>query len=151
MNLTFCTLIHPDRRREQNVKEKGLGFNWGPAGVSTALFTGVYLADILKVAKPKKVNGVRPLHVIFEGYDFDLPQGPYGTSQRLSWASDRKHGILIAWAMNGIPLEPDHGFPLRVVCPGMVGGRSVVGILSFLFIHHSVNAAALLPEMVAQD
>ncbi|TFK98170.1 hypothetical protein BDV98DRAFT_573190 [Pterulicium gracile] len=125
VSLPITLVCAGNRRREQNVKEKGLGFNWGPAGVSTALFTGVYLADILKVAKPKKVNGVRPLHVIFEGYDFDLPQGPYGTSQRLSWASDRKHGILIAWAMNGIPLEPDHGFPLRVVCPGMVGGRSV--------------------------
>jgi hypothetical protein len=30
----------PDRRREQNVVRKSLGFNWGAAGLSTALFTG---------------------------------------------------------------------------------------------------------------
>jgi nitrate reductase (NAD(P)H) len=27
--------------------------------------------------------------------------------------------------MNGLPLEPDHGFPVRVVVPGQIGGRSV--------------------------
>ncbi|THH09687.1 hypothetical protein EW146_g8611 [Bondarzewia mesenterica] len=36
-----------NRRREQNVVRKSLGFNWGAAGLSTALFTGVYLADLL--------------------------------------------------------------------------------------------------------
>jgi nitrate reductase (NAD(P)H) len=48
---------------------------WGAAGVSTALFTGVYLADLLALVKPKK--GAR--HVIFEGAD-KLPNGCYGTS-----------------------------------------------------------------------
>lgn len=27
--------------------------------------------------------------------------------------------------MNGLPLEPDHGFPVRVLIPGQIGGRSV--------------------------
>jgi hypothetical protein len=27
--------------------------------------------------------------------------------------------------MNGLPLEPDHGFPVRVIVPGQIGGRSV--------------------------
>lgn len=36
-----------------------------------------------------------------------------------------------AWAMNGLPLEPDHGFPVRVVVPGQIGGRMVkVGALA---------------------
>jgi len=33
--------------------------------------------------------------------------------------------MLLAWAMNGEALEPDHGFPLRLVVPGQIGGRSV--------------------------
>ena len=59
--------------------------------MSTALWTGVYLADILEYVKP-----IRPAakHVIFEGAD-ELPNGPYGTSQRLSWAADRMKGMLI--------------------------------------------------------
>ncbi|KAF9455798.1 hypothetical protein BDZ94DRAFT_1276612 [Collybia nuda] len=114
-----------NRRKEQNVVQKGLGFSWGAAGVSTALFTGVYLSDILKFVKPTpSSDGRRPKHVVFEGID-NLPQGPYGTSQKLSFAKDESKGILISWAMNGLPLTPDHGFPLRVVIPGQIGGRSV--------------------------
>jgi nitrate reductase (NAD(P)H) len=37
----------------------------------------------------------------------------------------REKGMLLAWAMNGEALEPDHGFPLRLVVPGQIGGRSV--------------------------
>ncbi|CEL51483.1 nitrate reductase NiaD [Rhizoctonia solani AG-1 IB] len=110
-----------NRRKEQNMVLKGLGFSWGAAGVSTALFTGVYLSDVLEYAQP-----IRPAakHVVFEGTD-SLPNGPYGTSQLLSWAANKEKGMLLAWAMNGLPLTPDHGFPLRVVIPGQIGGRSV--------------------------
>ena len=131
-----------NRRREQNVVRKSLGFDWGTAGVSTALWTGVYLADVLAYVRPE--TG-RAKHVIFEGADA-LPKGPYGTSQKLSWAADRTKGMMLgecvgrvvrelglmgcvcacaAWAMNGLPLEPDHGFPVRVVIPGQIGGRMV--------------------------
>ncbi|KAH9478951.1 Nitrate reductase [NADPH] [Psilocybe cubensis] len=109
-----------NRRKEQNVVQQSLGFSWGAAGLSTALFTGVYLADVLRYVHP--VRGAK--HVIFEGVD-DLPNGPYGTSQLLSWASDVRQGMMIAWAMNGLALEPDHGYPLRLVVPGQIGGRSV--------------------------
>lgn len=124
-----------NRRKEQNMVTKGLGFNWGAAGVSTGLFTGVYLADILEYCKPKNplyssypsydtpVPG-RARHVIFEGAD-ELPKGKYGTSQRLNWACDRAKGMLIAWGLNGEDLSPDHGYPLRLVVPGQIGGRMV--------------------------
>ncbi|KAL4248390.1 Nitrate reductase [Abortiporus biennis] len=110
-----------NRRKEQNVVRKSLGFNWGAGGVSTALWTGVYLADILEYVKPFYKEAK---HVIFEGDD-ELPNGPYGTSQRSSVAREKRNGILIAWAMNGLPLEPDHGFPVRLIVPGQIGGRMV--------------------------
>lgn len=124
-----------NRRKEQNMVLKGLGFNWGAAGVSTGLFTGVYLADILDYCKPlnpllssypssdQHIPG-RARHVIFEGAD-ELPKGKYGTSQRLSWALDRSNGMLISWGLNGEDLLPDHGYPLRLVVPGQIGGRMV--------------------------
>jgi nitrate reductase (NAD(P)H) len=80
-----------NRRKEQNVVRKGLGFNWGAAGVSTALFTGVYLSDILDHVKP--IRG-KAKHVIFEGADV-LPNGPYGTSQKLNKAHNKENGMLI--------------------------------------------------------
>jgi len=63
-----------NRRKEQNVVQKSLGFSWGAAGLSTALFTGVYLADVLDYIQPTR----KAKHVVFEGCD-DLPNGPYGT------------------------------------------------------------------------
>lgn len=63
-----------NRRKEQNVVQKSLGFNWGAAGTSTALFTGVRLADVLDFIQPQR--GAK--HVVFEGGD-SLPNGPYGT------------------------------------------------------------------------
>ncbi|GAA5820479.1 hypothetical protein JCM3770_005542 [Rhodotorula araucariae] len=119
-----------NRRKEQNVVQKSLGFSWGAAGLSTALFTGVYLADVLNYVQPRAKGTFgqpgyrRPEHVVFEGAE-DLPNGKYGTSQRLRWARQKEKGMLLAWAMNGEALEPDHGFPLRLVVPGQIGGRSV--------------------------
>lgn len=113
-----------NRRREQNVVSKSLGFSWGAAGLSTALFTGVYLSDVLAYAQPD-VAAKRTGHCIFEGSDDDLPNGPYGTSQTMKWAMSKDKGMLIAWKMNGLDLEADHGFPVRVVIPGQIGGRSV--------------------------
>ncbi|KAN0061888.1 Cytosolic Fe-S cluster assembly factor nar1 [Thecaphora frezii] len=135
VTLPITLVCAGNRRKEQNMVAKGLGFNWGAAGVSTGLFTGVYLADILEYCRPKRplyssypsydtpVPG-RARHVIFEGAD-QLPKGKYGTSQRLNWAMDRSKGMLIAWGLNGEDLSPDHGYPLRLVVPGQIGGRMV--------------------------
>lgn len=109
-----------NRRKEQNMVKKTKGFSWGAAGVSTALFTGVVLGDVLRKAKPKR--GAK--YVCMEGAD-KLPNGYYGTSVKLNWAMDANKGMMLAHKMNGEMLRPDHGKPLRVVIPGQIGGRSV--------------------------
>jgi nitrate reductase (NAD(P)H) len=121
-NVTYpVTLVCAgNRRKEQNVVRKSKGFSWGAAGVSTALFTGVVLHEVLKKAKP--MRGAR--YVCMEGAD-KLPNGHYGTSVKLNWAMDPNKGMMLAHGMNGEMLRPDHGKPLRVVIPGQIGGRSV--------------------------
>lgn len=121
-NVTYpVTLVCAgNRRKEQNVVRKTKGFSWGAAGVSTALFTGVVMGDILRKAKPKR--GAR--YVCMEGAD-KLPNGYYGTSVKLNWALDPNRGMMLAHGMNGEMLRPDHGKPLRAVIPGQIGGRSV--------------------------
>lgn len=53
------------------------------------------------------------------------PNGYYGTSVKMNWVMDPNRGIMLAHGMNGEPLRPDHGKPLRAVIPGQIGGRSV--------------------------
>lgn len=50
--------------------------------------------------------------------DNDYPQH-FGRSLTLEHA--RRPEVLLAWAMNGEPLEPKHGYPLRLIVPGWFG------------------------------
>ena len=62
----------------------------------------------------------------FEGADLSPEAKPpqrFGGSIPLDKA--RRPEVLLAWAMNGEPLQPVHGAPLRVVVPGYIGARSI--------------------------
>lgn len=141
-----------NRRKEQNQVRKSKGFSWGAAGVSTALFTGPMMADIIRRAKPMR----RARYVCMEGAD-KLPNGYYGTSVKLNWVMDPNKGIMLAHKMNGEPLEPDHGRPLRAVIPGQIGGRSVKWLTKLIVTDspsdnwYHINDNRVLPTMVTPE
>ncbi|GAB4844858.1 Nitrate reductase [NADH] 1 [Ancistrocladus abbreviatus] len=115
-----------NRRKEQNMVKKTSGFNWGASGTSTSVWRGVPLRDVLKrcgVMSRKK----GALNVCFEGAE-DLPGGggsKYGTSISKGVAMDPSRDIILAYMQNGQRLAPDHGFPVRIIIPGFIGGRMV--------------------------
>ncbi|KAF3905116.1 hypothetical protein ABW21_db0202730 [Orbilia brochopaga] len=146
-----------NRRKEQNVVRKTKGFSWGAAGVSTAIWTGCMLSDVIARAKPLK----KAKYVCMEGAD-KLPNGYYGTSVKLSWVRDPARGIMLAHRMNGEMLAPDHGRPLRVVIPGQIGGRSVKWLKRLIVTEgpsenwyhiydNRVLPTMVTPEMSSQD
>src|ERR1700736_29209 len=95
---------------------------WGPGATGTACWRGGALADVLAAA------GVdaRARHVAFVGADHCAQAAPpqlYGASIPLAKALGEE--VLLAYEMNGRPLEPVHGAPVRVVVPGYIGARSV--------------------------
>src|ERR671936_49002 len=95
---------------------------WGPGATGTATWTGVALAYVLAVAGPLR----EAAHVGFEGADLCSQAKPperFGGSVPLDKAC--RPEVLLAWAMNGEPLPPVHGAPLRVIVPGYIGARSV--------------------------
>ncbi|KAL4915555.1 hypothetical protein BDW62DRAFT_219339 [Aspergillus aurantiobrunneus] len=141
-----------NRRKEQNTVRKSKGFSWGPAGLSTALFTGPMMADLIKSAKPLR----KAKYVCMEGAD-KLPNGHYGTSVKLNWVMDPNRGIMLAHKMNGEDLRPDHGRPLRAVVPGQIGGRSVKWLKKLIITDapsdnwYHIYDNRVLPTMVTPD
>lgn len=95
---------------------------WGAEAISNASWGGVRLRDILLAA------GVAPAaaHVAFSGLDETERHGHrfnFGASIPLEKALHPD--TLLADTMNGAPLPPVHGAPLRVIVPGYIGARSV--------------------------
>eukprot|EP01026_Neomeris_dumetosa_P052928 TRINITY_DN4715_c0_g1_i6.p1 TRINITY_DN4715_c0_g1~~TRINITY_DN4715_c0_g1_i6.p1 ORF type:complete len:885 (+),score=166.80 TRINITY_DN4715_c0_g1_i6:81-2657(+) len=115
-----------NRRKEVNMIAKSKGFSWGPSATSTNNWTGVPMRILLKAAgvKPPYVNR----WVCFRGPLGELPagkDGSYGTSMTLAYAMDPANDVMIAYLQNGRYLHPDHGFPVRIVIPGWIGGRMI--------------------------
>jgi DMSO/TMAO reductase YedYZ molybdopterin-dependent catalytic subunit len=79
--------------------------------VGNALWRGVRLKEILEHA------GTRPGATQIVGRAVDGFTVGFPTA----WALADERDALVAVAMNGEPLPPDHGFPARLIVPGLYG------------------------------
>ena len=92
---------------------------WLEEGVSTAEWTGVLLKDLLELEP-------RATEVVFHGADRGIDAGvEHHFARSLSRAHALSDDVLLAYAMNGAPLPPQHGAPLRLVVPRWYGMASV--------------------------
>lgn len=98
------------------------GLQWGAGAISTAQWTGVLLSEVLARAGVTTDTAAR--HVCFQGYDAD-PGGNYEASIPISRALNPYDEVLLAFEMNGEVIPRDHGFPVRVIVPGVAGVRNV--------------------------
>jgi DMSO/TMAO reductase YedYZ molybdopterin-dependent catalytic subunit len=95
---------------------------WLEEGVSTAEWTGVPLARLLERAalRPEAVE------IAFHGADRGIDAGvEHDFARSLSRSEALREDVLVAYAMNGAPLPPQHGAPLRLVVPRWYGMASV--------------------------
>ena len=95
---------------------------WLEEGVSTAEWTGTPLAALMEAA------GVRPdaRELVFRGTDRGIDRGTeHDYARSLTVAEAMRPDVLVVYAMNGQPLLPQHGAPLRLVVPGWYGMASV--------------------------
>jgi sulfane dehydrogenase subunit SoxC len=93
---------------------------WLTEAVGTAEWAGVRLSELLEEA------GVRAgaVEALFTGLDRGVEGGvPQAYERSLPLAEAGR--ALLAYEMNGAPLPPQHGFPLRLVVPGWYGMTNV--------------------------
>jgi DMSO/TMAO reductase YedYZ molybdopterin-dependent catalytic subunit len=95
---------------------------WLHEAVGTALWRGVPLAGLLERAGV--LDGA--VEVVFAGLDRGLEGGVVQDYERsLPVEEAISAGAILAYEMNGAPLPPQHGFPLRLVVPGWYGMTNV--------------------------
>ena len=63
-------------------------------------------------------------HVQFEAYDATETGMTYGASVPIDKVVDAKGDCLVAYEMNGVPIPPDHGKPVRALIAGHFGCRN---------------------------
>jgi DMSO/TMAO reductase YedYZ molybdopterin-dependent catalytic subunit len=98
------------------------GNQWTIGAVGQPEWTGVRLRDVLKAAGPK-ASAVYTAH-------FSSDQHLSGDASKLTLsrgvplAKAMDEHTLIVWAINGKPLHPENGLPVRLIVPGWPGSCS---------------------------
>lgn len=121
--------------------KKIAGTPWFLGGIGVAEWTGVPLREVLERAGVEKTaRDVMPV-----GLDEKSVSRPMSIEKAMADA-------LLVYAMNGDPLLPDHGFPLRVLVPGWVGIANIkwVGTIEVseqpLFTEYNTKKYVLIGE-----
>jgi sulfite oxidase len=118
--------LHDNRPMQKNA------LLWEAEAISNATWTGVEMGDILRAAGVAE----NAAHVAMLGHDLGAAPdgGGFGGSVPIDKAL--MAGTLLAWEMNGAPLLPIHGAPLRAIVPGFIAARSVKWLTQLIVQEH---------------
>ena len=95
---------------------------WLLEAVGNARWTGIPLRPLLQEAGIPETT----VEVLFTGLDRGVEAEEEQRFQRSLALQDALRGdVILAYEMNGAPLPPQHGFPLRLLVPGWYGMTNV--------------------------
>jgi DMSO/TMAO reductase YedYZ molybdopterin-dependent catalytic subunit len=101
------------------------GLQWKKGAVGTARWTGARVADILARAKARSAGRF----VFMQGADRPLGTMPAFVRQ-MPMDKARHADTIVAYEMNGQPIPPVHGFPMRAIVPGWEGAYAMKWLTS---------------------
>ncbi|KAI9846355.1 MAG: hypothetical protein M1837_004208 [Sclerophora amabilis] len=103
------------------------GLDWGDGAVMNCEWRGPRLRDVLNRAGIAIADADRKrAHVAFACYATQCQEDSwYGASIELDRGMREDGDVILALEMNSRPLSVDHGYPVRVVAPGIAGARCV--------------------------
>ena len=110
---------------------RALSQPWLMEAVGTAEWTGTPLAPLLEEAGLLQ----EAVEVVFSGLDRGVQGGVEHAYERsLPVGEALRDDLLLAYEINGQPLPPQHGFPLRLVVPGWYGMTHVKWLRSITVV-----------------
>jgi sulfane dehydrogenase subunit SoxC len=114
-----------------NLSPRPVSQPWLFEAVGNAEWTGTPLRSLLEAAGP--LDGA--VEVVFTGIDRGVQGGVEQQYERsLTMAEANRDEVFLAYAINGQPLPPQHGFPLRLVVPGWYGMTHVKWLRSITVV-----------------
>jgi len=98
------------------------GNQWTTGAVGCPVWTGARLRDLLKAGGLTS----EAIYIGYYGADGHLSgeSGKVPISRGVPISKAMQAETLVAWAMNGEPIPPLHGHPLRLICGGWPGSTS---------------------------
>lgn len=102
----------------------GSGTPWTTGAIGVAHWRGVRLSDVLQKAGLSR----RAVDIMPRGLDDEYVTSDgtsYGRVRRPMPVSKALDDVILAYEMNGSPLPPDHGYPVRLLAPSWVGISSI--------------------------
>jgi sulfane dehydrogenase subunit SoxC len=130
--VTFTVVLECAGNGRALLSPRPIGMPWLFEAVSTAQWTGVPLRPLLEEA------GLRDdaVEIVFGGADRGVQAAVEHDYERSLAAEDAmRDDVILAYAMNGAPLPPQHGFPLRLVVPGWYGMTHVKWLTRVTAVH----------------
>ena len=125
--------------------------NGRPFGLlSAAEWSGVPLAEYLELE-----GGAEPRteHLFISGFDehpeTDDPR-QLGASWIYRWQDLVDAGAFLATGMNGVPLPPDHGYPVRLIVPGWYGCTCIKWVDEIRFVGPDELSTAHMREFAGR-
>lgn len=117
--------------------------------MSAAQWSGVPLADVLALVQP--TSGAT--RVLISGFDQHTHVSTHSTNGA-SWVFTLQEledaGAFLATHMNGQPLPPDHGAPVRLICPRWYGCCNIKWVNEIELVGDDVPSTAQMREFASR-
>lgn len=118
--------------------------------LSAACWSGVPIVDVLAM-----VDVLPPAtRVLVSGVDEAAPRQPGTSTPGASWiftlAELEQAGAFLATEMNGVPLSPDHGFPVRLMVPNWYGCTCIKWVDAIVLVDDDAPATSQMREFASR-
>jgi DMSO/TMAO reductase YedYZ molybdopterin-dependent catalytic subunit len=119
--------------------------------LSSAEWSGARLTDVLaRFDRPSDATGV-----LVSGFDeYSMPSADNRSTPGASWVfrfdEIERTGAFLATHLNGEPLPPDHGAPVRLIVPGWYGCTCIKWLNEIRFVDTSEPATSQMQEFASR-